>query len=74
MGQGGEVRGHQSGVIRATSQTFRNAENVGSWHLRHSNIVDRLPLSGSVADFTKLVAEETEKWAKVVKFAGLKAE
>jgi tripartite-type tricarboxylate transporter receptor subunit TctC len=32
------------------------------------------PLLGSVADFTKLVAEETEKWAKVVKFAGLKAE
>jgi tripartite-type tricarboxylate transporter receptor subunit TctC len=32
------------------------------------------PLSGSVADFAKLVAEETEKWAKVVKFAGLKAE
>jgi tripartite-type tricarboxylate transporter receptor subunit TctC len=32
------------------------------------------PLPGSVADFAKLVAEETEKWAKVVKFAGLKAE
>jgi tripartite-type tricarboxylate transporter receptor subunit TctC len=32
------------------------------------------PLSGSVADFAKLVAEETEKWAKVVKFAGIKAE
>jgi len=32
------------------------------------------PLPGSVADFTKLIAEETEKWAKVVKFAGLKAE
>jgi tripartite-type tricarboxylate transporter receptor subunit TctC len=32
------------------------------------------PLSGSPADFGKLVAEETEKWAKVVKFAGLKAE
>jgi hypothetical protein len=29
---------------------------------------------GSVADFTKLVAQETEKWAQVVKFAGLKAE
>ena len=28
------------------------------------------PLSGSVADFAKLVAEETEKWANVVKFAG----
>ena len=31
-------------------------------------------LPGSVADFAKLIAEETEKWAKVVKFAGLKAE
>jgi tripartite-type tricarboxylate transporter receptor subunit TctC len=32
------------------------------------------PLPGSVADFAKLIAEETEKWAKVVKFSGLKAE
>ena len=32
------------------------------------------PLPGSVADFARLVAEETEKWAKVVKFAGLKAD
>jgi tripartite-type tricarboxylate transporter receptor subunit TctC len=30
--------------------------------------------AGSPADFAKLIAEETEKWAKVVKFAGLKAE
>jgi len=30
--------------------------------------------TSSPADFGKLVAEETEKWAKVVKFAGLKAE
>jgi tripartite-type tricarboxylate transporter receptor subunit TctC len=32
------------------------------------------PLPGSPADFGKLIAEETEKWAKVVKFAGLKPE
>jgi len=32
------------------------------------------PLPGSVADFARLVDEETEKWAKVVKFSGLKAE
>jgi tripartite-type tricarboxylate transporter receptor subunit TctC len=32
------------------------------------------PLPGSSVEFTKLVAEETEKWSKVVKFAGLKAE
>jgi tripartite-type tricarboxylate transporter receptor subunit TctC len=29
-------------------------------------------LTGSPADFGKLIAEETEKWAKVVKFAGIK--
>jgi len=31
-------------------------------------------LSGSPADFGRLIAEETEKWSKVVKFAGIKAE
>ena len=30
------------------------------------------PLPGSPADFGKLIAEETEKWGKVVKFAGIK--
>jgi tripartite-type tricarboxylate transporter receptor subunit TctC len=29
-------------------------------------------LAGSPADFGKLIAEETDKWAKVVKFAGIK--
>ena len=32
------------------------------------------PLLGSAADFGKLIAEETEKWAKVIKFAGIKPE
>jgi tripartite-type tricarboxylate transporter receptor subunit TctC len=31
-------------------------------------------LAGSPADFGKLIAEETEKWGKVVKFTGIKAE
>ena len=31
-------------------------------------------LAGSPADFGRLIAEETEKWGKVVKFAGLKAD
>jgi tripartite-type tricarboxylate transporter receptor subunit TctC len=31
-------------------------------------------LAGSPADFAKLVAEETEKWGKVIKFAGIKPE
>src|SRR5262249_48190158 len=32
------------------------------------------PFPGSPADFGKFIAAETEKWAKVVKFAGIKAE
>jgi len=31
-------------------------------------------LALSPADFGKLIAEETAKWAKVVKFSGVKAE
>jgi tripartite-type tricarboxylate transporter receptor subunit TctC len=30
------------------------------------------PLPGSSADFGKLIAEDTEKWGKVVKFSGAK--
>jgi hypothetical protein len=30
------------------------------------------PLPGSSAQFGKLIANETEKWAKVIKFAGVK--
>jgi tripartite-type tricarboxylate transporter receptor subunit TctC len=32
------------------------------------------PLVGSPADFGKLIADETEKWRKVVKFVGIKAD
>jgi tripartite-type tricarboxylate transporter receptor subunit TctC len=31
-------------------------------------------IPGSPAEFGKLIAEETEKWGKVVKFAGIKAD
>jgi tripartite-type tricarboxylate transporter receptor subunit TctC len=33
-----------------------------------------IALTGSPADFGKLIADETEKWGKVVKFTGIKAE
>ena len=36
--------------------------------------LDGTVLGGSPADFGKLLADETEKWGKVVKFAGLKAD
>jgi hypothetical protein len=31
-------------------------------------------LAGSRADFGKVLVHETEKWAKVIKFAGIKPE
>jgi len=32
------------------------------------------PIAGSPADFARFIAAETEKWAKVVSFAGIKPE
>ena len=32
------------------------------------------PLEGTPSDFGKLIASETKKWAKVVKFSGAKPE
>jgi len=36
--------------------------------------LDGTALTGSPSDFGKLIAEETEKWGKVVKFANIKAD
>jgi tripartite-type tricarboxylate transporter receptor subunit TctC len=36
--------------------------------------LDGTVLPGSPADFGRLIADETEKWAKVIKFAGIKAD
>ena len=33
-----------------------------------------MTLPGSPADFRQLIADETEKWGKVIKFAGIKPE
>ena len=33
-----------------------------------------IALTGSPSDFGKLIVEETDKWGKVVKFVGIKAD
>ena len=33
-----------------------------------------VPLPGQPATFGKLIADETEKWGKVIRFAGIKSE
>jgi tripartite-type tricarboxylate transporter receptor subunit TctC len=33
-----------------------------------------MPLSGSPADFGKLISDETEKWGDVIRAANIKAE
>jgi hypothetical protein len=33
-----------------------------------------MPLTGSPADYGKLIADETAKWGKVIRDAGIKAE
>jgi len=35
---------------------------------------DSQPLGGSPAEFGTIISEATEKWAKVIKFAGIKVE
>lgn len=32
------------------------------------------PIAGSPAEFGRLISDETEKWSRVVKFAGIKVE
>jgi len=42
--------------------------------LHPCSILGNTVLPGSPADFGALIAEETDKWAKVVKFANIKPE
>jgi tripartite-type tricarboxylate transporter receptor subunit TctC len=69
----GAPKGTQTDIIDKLSKEINAA-------LSNAKIKSRLAelggtaLPGSPADFGKLIAAETEKWVKVVKFAGIKAE
>jgi len=69
----GAPRGTPAEIIDRLNTTINAA-------LADPNIEARLadmggaPLTGSPADFRKLIAADTEKWGKVVKFTGAKPE
>jgi len=44
-----------------------------SENLHTSGHLGGAALAGSPADFGKLITDETEKWANVIRFAGIKA-
>ncbi|BAT59890.1 tripartite tricarboxylate transporter family receptor [Variibacter gotjawalensis] len=56
-----ELLNREVNAILATERTKQRFAELGS-----------KPLPGSAADLGRLIADETEKWAKVVKFAGVK--
>ena len=53
---------------------LRGFDEEARWGMAWIGKPTSMIFTGSPADFAKLVAEETEKWGKVVKFAGLKAD
>ena len=69
----GAPKGTPADVIDKLNKTVNEA-------LKDEKMLARLadlggaPLAGSPADFGKLIAQETEKWAKVVKFSGARAD
>jgi tripartite-type tricarboxylate transporter receptor subunit TctC len=60
-------------VVERLNREINAAFDNAAMKARFTAIAGEL-MPGSPADFGKLMADETEKWAKVVKFAGLKAE
>jgi hypothetical protein len=71
-----------SRVLRRKFSRLRDRFRYVVDHSRYGRPVFRSRLAdvvvqrcrGSSADFGKLIADETEKWAKVIKFAGVKPE
>jgi len=60
-------------IIGRLNQDINIALTDPKIKLRIADLADT-PLSLSVADFTKLISDETEKWGKVVRRAGIKPE
>jgi tripartite-type tricarboxylate transporter receptor subunit TctC len=69
----GAPKGTPADIVERLHQEFNAALADPSIKARMADLGSE-PIPGSIADFSKLIADETEKWAKVVKFAGIKAD
>ena len=67
----GVPRGTPSNIVDLLNREINAALADPQIKARFAEL-DYTPIPGSPADFGNLIAEETEKWAKVVKFSGAK--
>jgi tripartite-type tricarboxylate transporter receptor subunit TctC len=71
IGGVGAPRGTPEEIVTKLNREINAALTDPKMKLRFADL-GAVTLAGSPGDFGKLIAEEVEKWAKVVKFAGLK--
>jgi tripartite-type tricarboxylate transporter receptor subunit TctC len=71
LGGIGAPRGTPPEIIQALNAQINDALSDSQMKSRFADL-GATPVLGSAADFRKRIAEETEKWAKVIKFADIK--
>jgi tripartite-type tricarboxylate transporter receptor subunit TctC len=69
----GAPKGTPADIVERLHQAINAALADPSIKARMADLGSE-PIPGSIDDFSKLIADETDKWAKVVKFAGIKAD
>src|SRR5262249_43219797 len=73
MGGVGAPRGTPIAIIDRLNKDINACLTDPNVKMRFAEL-RQMPGGGSPADYGKLIAEETEKWGKVVKSAGIKVE
>ncbi len=70
----GAPRNTSTNIIDKLSKEIKAALADSEFNARLAHLLDGNALGGSPADFGKLIAEETEKWRKVIRLANIKPE
>ena len=69
----GAPRNTPAGVIEILNKEVNAGLLDPAMKARFADLAN-VPLPGSPAEFGKLIADETEKWGKVIRFAGIKVQ